>query len=45
MPPGDTVRVHQHPYKEILIVQDGVATFMIGADTLEAHAGQIVIVP
>ena len=45
MPPGDTIRLHKHPYKEIFIIQEGVATFTIGSTTLEAHAGQIVIVP
>ncbi|MCI0609064.1 MAG: cupin domain-containing protein [Anaerolineae bacterium] len=45
MPPGGAVRLHKHPYKEIFIIQEGVATFMVGSTTLEAHAGQIVIVP
>lgn len=45
MPPGGTVRLHKHPYKEIFIIQEGVATFIVGSTTLEAHAGQIIIVP
>jgi len=45
MPPGGTIRLHKHPYKEIFIIQEGVATFTVGSATLEAHAGQIVIVP
>jgi len=45
MPPGGTIRLHKHPYKEIFIIQEGVATFTIDSTTLEAHAGQIVIVP
>jgi len=45
MPPGGAIRLHKHPYKEIFIVQEGVATFTIGANTHEAHAGQIIIVP
>src|SRR5258707_14739029 len=45
MPPGDAVRLHQHPYKEIFIIETGSATYTVGADTLEAHAGQIIIVP
>ena len=32
-------------YKEIFIIQEGVATFTVGCATLEAHAGQIIIVP
>jgi mannose-6-phosphate isomerase-like protein (cupin superfamily) len=45
MPPGGMVRLHKHPYPEIFIIQQGVATFTIGSTTLEAHTGQIVIVP
>ena len=43
MEPGDVVKLHQHPYKEIFIIQEGSSTFTIGDQTLEAHAGQIVI--
>lgn len=45
MPPGGSVRLHQHPYKEIFIVQEGVSTFVVGSAIVEACAGQIVIVP
>lgn len=45
MPPGGSVRLHKHPYKEIFIIQDGAATFTVGSATIEAHAGQIIIVP
>ena len=45
MPPGGFVRLHKHPYKEIFIIQEGVSTFIVGSETLEAHAGQIIIVP
>ena len=45
MPPGQGVRLHKHPYKEIFIVQEGVAAFTVGSATLEAQAGQIIIVP
>lgn len=45
MPPGGMVQLHKHPYKEIFIIQQGVAVFMIGSTTLEAHTGQIIIVP
>ena len=44
MPPGGTIRLHKHPYKEIFIIQEGVATFTVGSTMLEAHAGQIIIV-
>jgi len=43
IPPGGTVRLHKHPYREIFIIQEGTATFTVGSTTLEAHAGQIVI--
>ena len=45
MPHGGTVRLHKHPYKEIFIIQEGTSTFTVGSTTLEAHAGQIIIVP
>ena len=45
MPPGGGVRLHKHPYKEIFIIQEGMATFTVGTSTLEAHAGQVIIVP
>jgi mannose-6-phosphate isomerase-like protein (cupin superfamily) len=45
MPPGGTIRLHKHPYQEIFIIQEGVATFTVDSTTLEAHAGQIIIVP
>ena len=45
MPPGGSVRLHKHPYKEIFIIQEGVSTFTIDSATLEASAGQIIIVP
>ena len=45
MPPGGMVPLHKHPYKEIFIIQQGVAIFSIGSTTLEAHTGQIIIVP
>jgi mannose-6-phosphate isomerase-like protein (cupin superfamily) len=44
MPPGGKVRLHKHPYKEIFIIQEGVSTFTVGSETLEAHAGQVIIV-
>jgi mannose-6-phosphate isomerase-like protein (cupin superfamily) len=45
MPSGGTIRLHKRPYKEIFIIQEGVATFTVGSTALEAHAGQIIIVP
>jgi mannose-6-phosphate isomerase-like protein (cupin superfamily) len=45
MPPGGTIRLHKHPYQEIFIVQEGISTFVVDSTTLNAHAGQIVLVP
>jgi mannose-6-phosphate isomerase-like protein (cupin superfamily) len=45
MPPGGSIRLHTHPYKEIFIIQEGMATFTVGSTTVEANAGQIIIVP
>lgn len=45
MLPGGAIRLHKHPYQEIFIVQEGVSTFVVGSSTLEAHAGQIILVP
>jgi mannose-6-phosphate isomerase-like protein (cupin superfamily) len=44
MPSGHGVRLHKHPYKEIFIISEGSATFTVGKTTLEARAGQIIIV-
>jgi mannose-6-phosphate isomerase-like protein (cupin superfamily) len=45
MPPGGAIRLHKHPYQEIFIIQEGIATFTVGTTTLEARAGQIILVP
>jgi len=45
MSPGGAIRLHKHPYQEIFIIQEGVSTFMVGSEKLEAHAGQIILVP
>ena len=45
MQPGGTIRLHKHPYEEIFIIQEGMATFTVGSVTLDARAGQVIIVP
>jgi mannose-6-phosphate isomerase-like protein (cupin superfamily) len=45
MVPGGNVRLHKHPYKEIFIILEGIATFTVDSTTLQAHAGQIILVP
>src|SRR3954468_5795257 len=41
--PGSGPRLHQHPYPEIFVVQEGSATFTVGDETIAATAGQILI--
>lgn len=45
LPPGGAIRLHKHPYKEIFIVQEGMAAFTVGSTTIEVVAGQVIIVP
>jgi mannose-6-phosphate isomerase-like protein (cupin superfamily) len=45
MSPGGAIRLHKHPYEEIFIIQEGIATCSVDSATLEARAGQIIIVP
>ena len=45
MPPGGAIRLHKHPYQEIFIIQEGIATFTVDSAMLEARAGQVIIVP
>jgi mannose-6-phosphate isomerase-like protein (cupin superfamily) len=42
--PGEGPRLHKHPYHEIFILLEGRSTFTVGSKTLEAVAGQIVVV-
>jgi quercetin dioxygenase-like cupin family protein len=43
--PGEGPVLHRHPYEEIFILLKGTATFRRGNDEIDAHEGQIVIVP
>ena len=43
-PPGTGPRMHSHPYEEILIVQEGEATFRLGLAERIVRAGEILIV-
>jgi quercetin dioxygenase-like cupin family protein len=42
---GDGPGLHRHPYEEIFIVQGGEMTFVLGAETIDARPGDIVVVP
>jgi quercetin dioxygenase-like cupin family protein len=37
--------LHTHPYAEVFVIQEGEVTFTAGDETIEARAGQIVVVP
>ena len=45
LPPGEGPKLHAHPYEEVFVIQQRCATYTVGSTTLEAQAGQIVIVP
>jgi mannose-6-phosphate isomerase-like protein (cupin superfamily) len=42
-PPGRGPSLHRHPYVEVLIVQEGEATFTLGDEQREVRAGDIVV--
>jgi mannose-6-phosphate isomerase-like protein (cupin superfamily) len=44
-PPGRGPSLHRHPYVEVLITQEGRATFFLGDDEREVGAGEMVVVP
>lgn len=43
--PGGGPRLHKHPYAETFVIRKGRALFTVGEDQVEAHAGQILVVP
>lgn len=43
--PGRGPRLHRHPYPETFVIRRGRALFVVGDETVEAHAGQILVVP
>jgi len=42
---GQGPDLHLHPYPEVFVVQDGIATFTAGDEQLDVAAGNIVTVP
>ena len=44
-PPGSGPRLHRHPYAEIFVIQEGQATFTVGAEVIAVRAGQILVAP
>ena len=43
--PDTGPRLHRHPYEEIFIVEEGNVLFTVGESTVEATAGDIIVVP
>jgi mannose-6-phosphate isomerase-like protein (cupin superfamily) len=43
MEPGEGPKLHQHPYKEVFIILEGISTFTIGTETVVGRAGQIIV--
>jgi len=42
--PGQGPRLHRHPYVELLIVLEGIATVDDGQSKIEMHDGQMAVV-
>jgi len=43
-PPGHGPKLHRHPYEEVFIILEGEPRFTVGSQTLDARAGQVIIV-
>jgi quercetin dioxygenase-like cupin family protein len=43
--PGTGPALHRHPYEETFIVEEGEVLFTVGETTIDARAGDIVVVP
>jgi mannose-6-phosphate isomerase-like protein (cupin superfamily) len=44
MEPGDGPRLHRHSYEEIFIVLEGQVRYTVGSETVDARAGQVLMV-
>jgi len=44
-PPGQGAPLHRHDYEEIFVVHAGRGTYTVGDVTVEAAAGDVVLVP
>jgi mannose-6-phosphate isomerase-like protein (cupin superfamily) len=42
---GGGPELHSHPYAEVFVIEEGEVAFTAGDETIEAKAGQIVVVP
>jgi mannose-6-phosphate isomerase-like protein (cupin superfamily) len=45
VPAGGGPGLHVHPYEETFVIHEGSATFVVGADTIEAEPEMIIVVP
>ena len=43
--PGHGTRLHRHDAEELIIVHAGRGTYTVGAVTIEAGAGEVVVIP
>jgi mannose-6-phosphate isomerase-like protein (cupin superfamily) len=43
--PGRGPSLHTHPYAEVFVIHAGSLTFVVADETIEATAGQLIIVP
>jgi mannose-6-phosphate isomerase-like protein (cupin superfamily) len=44
MEPGGGPRLHRHAYEEVFVILEGQARFTVGSETVDAHAGQVLMV-
>lgn len=45
MPPGGGPKPHRHAYPETFVVIEGNATFTVDGETMQAKAGNVIVVP
>ena len=45
VPAGGGPGLHAHPYEETFVIHEGSATFVVGAETVEAEPEMIIVVP
>ncbi|WP_422026537.1 cupin domain-containing protein [Roseovarius sp.] len=43
--PGQGPDLHRHPYAETFILREGEVSFVIGSESVEARAGQVLVAP
>lgn len=43
--PGDRVRLHTHPYREVFVILEGESTFTLGGERHVHRAGDVVVAP